>query len=261
MEGDSSEFSMTFASRPQSRDERVVWYVSLVLCVVLGLAFTTLPFFASPRLTSGEMACMIVIGLLLSTLLPYGIYKEARRNPPRGKWRIDPDGIAYESELGKSQTMRWKEVESISWFRPESNLRLRCSRHKIVIPLRLLDESVRGEAIARLRAVLGSDFDLTRRVLQRSFADVEPRWLGDLLCWGRVVLLGVSIGCVMLLPLWLINHFHLWLNPWPMRLVLLSWIALLFGSLIGGLFYLKKCNPTWRKRIAKLPLSDHWEVW
>jgi len=255
MDGDLSGFSMTFASRPQSRDERVAFCVLFIV----GLACITLPFFWSQKFASGVGTEMIVVGSVFC-LLSAGLHASVRYQL-RGMWWIDPEGIAYESESGKSQTMRWKEVEYVSWLHPEAGLRLISDRHRIVVPLRLIDESVRDEVIARLQAVLGSDFDLTRRVVQRSFADVEPRWLGGLLYWGRLVLLGVAIACVMLIPVWLIDRFHLWLNPWPFRIVGLSWMASILGASIWGLFYQERRNPTWRKRIAKLPLPDDWQAW
>src|ERR1700733_13126874 len=82
MDDDLSEFSMTFASRPQSRDERV----AVCLVFIVGLACITLPFFLSQKFASGVGTEMIVVGLVFC-LLSAGLHTSLRYQS-RGMWRI-----------------------------------------------------------------------------------------------------------------------------------------------------------------------------
>jgi hypothetical protein len=93
---------------------------------------------------------MVLIGLVVIHLL--GWMRDNQR------WRIEKDGVIYETKIGRSCKLRWSDVDRIQWGK---SLKLEGKDQIIVIPFWNLERDLREEVKKQCSNYLCEWFDLT----------------------------------------------------------------------------------------------------
>lgn len=248
------EGALTIRTRPAARWEPYIWVVLAVVYLGYGFAGVVLILARVEARGPGFVSAVLLAGAFWTVSGPL-VMLASHRSTPRGSWRIDAEGITYRSTRGVTLSLDWGDVEKVRWgLHP--GVALVGGRTTLYVPLSLVAEPGRSEALARLEALLGSDFDLTRRTSPDALDGTEPAWFVTTLRVVRVVAVGSAFAAAFLGSLLLVSVRYPGRGAWQVMTLLLAW-----GVLGVALIWVdgrkeRELNPTWRPRLVKRTKPD-----
>ena len=145
-EHDDSE--MILESRQSRRALNIVFLILTAMCVLLAILVSRRDYAHTPPMSQGKIVATVACGIGLCAFGPalWCLISWSMA----GSITVNQDGISKTSGLGRTKSLRWKDVEQIKCY--DYAIALRSSTTMIEIPWCYLDDPPRTAARQRLGA-------------------------------------------------------------------------------------------------------------